>query len=152
MPPEQEQLEQIPPTPPTGGERVFSEFQNLEAEYPRQDPADRPKAFRVWKKLAPDAVRVGAMLTVLAALKQSDQWRNDGGRYVPRLSRWLAGWLVGDGPPLPQPEPPRAAVPTQPVVVLTPEQVVQQAELAKAARAKLAAMRPPRGAKVASCG
>jgi hypothetical protein len=143
VPPEQEQNTLTPPYPPNrGGACDFSEFQNLEAEYPRQDPADRPKAFRIWKKLAPDAQRVEAMRTVLSALKAGEQWRNDAGRYVPRLSRWLAGWLVGDGPPMPVQVAPVVPKPKPPP--LSPEEAARVAQAAKVARAKLAAMRPPR--------
>jgi hypothetical protein len=142
MPPEQEQNTLTAPLPPsTGGER---DFEQLESEYPRQDVADRVAAHRVWRKLAPNAQRQGAMLVALRAMKASAQWQADGGRWVPKLSRWLRGWLVGDGPPqLPGPEPVHVATPLPPRVVLTPEQLA--ANKARAREAVAAARGAGRG-------
>lgn len=136
--PEQEQNTLTPPLPPEpGGVRDLSEFQALESEYPRQDPADRKPAQRVWLQIAADARRLEAMRTVLRAQRDSPQWQADAGRWVPKLSRWLRGWLVGDGPPLPVVVPPVVVVPLPPPVVLSPEQIEANKARARAAREAL---------------
>jgi DNA-binding transcriptional MocR family regulator len=77
------QSAQIPKCPP-------DDFMAIWAEYPNK--ANRKRAADVWKKLAPDADLVEAMLNAIAQQKQTRQWR-DG--IVPHFTTWLNGerWL-----------------------------------------------------------
>lgn len=81
----------------------FAEFERL---YPRVDAADRRPARRVWANLGegagqgPGAAKLARMHATLALDRARPQWCEQQGRFVPKLSRWLRGWL-GDGPPDP---------------------------------------------------
>lgn len=65
------------------------------AAYPRQDVADATAASRAYTRLAPSAEDVRAMLAAIALQRQGPEWQRDGGRYVPKLSKWLRGWGEG---------------------------------------------------------
>lgn len=67
----------------------------LLAAYPRQDVADATAASRAYTRLAPSAEDVRAMLAAIALQRQSPDWQREGGRYVPKLSKWLRGWGEG---------------------------------------------------------
>lgn len=55
--------------------------------YPRKiDKADAEKAFR---KVAPDDQLLERMLAALERFKASDQWRKDGGQFIPHAATWL---------------------------------------------------------------
>lgn len=56
------------------------------------------KVEKNWRKLnshAPDADMLQTLLAAVAAQKEGDQWKRDGGQYVPRAATWLNGgrWL-----------------------------------------------------------
>lgn len=56
-------------------------------DYPNK--SDRGDAWEAWKRLNPDAQTVAAIKAGLAAWKQSGQWKDDGGRYIPSAAKWL---------------------------------------------------------------
>lgn len=56
-------------------------------DYPNK--SDRGDAWEAWKRLNPDAKIVTDIKAGLAAWKQSGQWRDDGGRYIPSAAKWL---------------------------------------------------------------
>lgn len=56
-------------------------------DYPNK--SDRADAWEAWKRLNPDAETVAAIKAGLSAWKQSGQWRDDGGRYIPSAAKWL---------------------------------------------------------------
>lgn len=55
--------------------------------YPNK--SDRGDAWEVWKRLSPDAKTAADIQAGLTAWKQSGQWRDDGGRYIPTAAKWL---------------------------------------------------------------
>lgn len=64
-------------------------FDALWAIYPRKvAKADAEKAFR---KLAPDAALLEALLAAVTAQAASPKWRESGGEFVPHLATWLNG-------------------------------------------------------------
>lgn len=104
-----------PPNPPAGG---ASGFDAVTAGYPRR--AGREAARRDWDELAPDAKLQAEIARAIQAWIPSAEWQREGGRYIPKLGRFLRDkrWLDAPGSvpaptpaPLPPPEPP-----------LTPEQ------------------------------
>ena len=70
-------------------------FARLLAAYPRQDVADATAASRAFARLAPSADDVRGMLAAIAMQRMSPEWTREGGRFVPKLSRWLRGWGEG---------------------------------------------------------
>lgn len=59
------------------------------AAYPKK--AGKADALKVWNKLAPDVVLQEQMGKALEVQKQSQQWRKDGGQYIPMPATWLNG-------------------------------------------------------------
>lgn len=59
------------------------------AAYPKK--AGKADALKAWNKLAPDVVLQEQMGKALEVQKQSQQWRKDGGQYVPMPATWLNG-------------------------------------------------------------
>ena len=61
------------------------EFEKIWSVYPRHDgKAEAQKAF---DKLKPSEELITAMLSAIA--KQTEKWRNDGGKFIPHCSTWL---------------------------------------------------------------
>lgn len=67
-------------------------FNRFWLAYPRKK--SKGDALRVWKKLRPNEQLVTAMLLAIERSKSSEQWRKDGGRFIPYPSSWLnaRGW------------------------------------------------------------
>lgn len=59
------------------------------AAYPKK--AGKADALKAWNKLAPDVVLQEKMGKALEVQKQSQQWRKDGGQYIPMPATWLNG-------------------------------------------------------------
>lgn len=59
------------------------------AAYPKK--AGKADALKAWNKLAPDVVLQEQMGKALEVQKQSQQWRKDGGQYIPMPATWLNG-------------------------------------------------------------
>lgn len=72
----------------------FSEFWE---RYPNK--RGRKEAIRAWQKLSPDEAVQASILKALAWQGQGEDWRKEGGRFVPHASTYLNGerWL--DEPP-----------------------------------------------------
>ena len=68
----------------------FNQFWTL---YPKKK--NRGLAEKAWAKLNPNDALVTLILEAVAAAKCSDDWRKDGGQFVPYPSKWLnaQGWL-----------------------------------------------------------
>jgi hypothetical protein len=71
---------------PAGPPAAFGPFWSA---YPRH--AGKRSAEKAFAKLRPDEVLLGVMLAALARQRQSDQWRRDGGRFIPHPATWLNG-------------------------------------------------------------
>jgi len=83
--------------------------------YPRK--VGRADAERAWAQLDPDPALVAEVLAGLARARQSRQWAQDRGRYIPNPANWLRGrrWedvtgvdfttsVPGMGTPAPDPD------------------------------------------------
>lgn len=64
-------------------------FATFWAAYPKK--AGKAAALKAWNKLAPDVVLQEQMGKALEVQKQSQQWRKDGGQYIPMPATWLNG-------------------------------------------------------------
>ncbi|CAM2142629.1 conserved protein of unknown function [Pararobbsia alpina] len=62
-------------------------FDSFWSAYPKKVAKDTAK--RSFAKLKPDAALLDRMLAAVAAAKLSDQWRKDGGQFVPNPTTWL---------------------------------------------------------------
>ena len=62
-------------------------FDVIWAAYPRKD--SRQAAIRAWDKLKPDRALCRVMYGALKRQCQSEQWAEDGGKYIPMFSTWL---------------------------------------------------------------
>lgn len=65
--------------------RAFTLFWD---DYPNK--ADRGDAWDAWRTLNPDAETVQAIRAGLEGWKQSGQWLDDGGRFIPSAAKWLS--------------------------------------------------------------
>ena len=66
--------------------RSFTEFWNL---YPAGKGGDRADAWNAWKEIAPPISVAWRIIDSLKDWKTSDQWKEDGGRYIPGASKFL---------------------------------------------------------------
>lgn len=64
--------------------RAFTSFWE---NYPNK--TDREEAWSAWKELSPDGKTVAQIRESLAAWKQSRQWLDDNGQFIPTAARWL---------------------------------------------------------------
>ena len=62
-------------------------FEIFWESYPRKD--NRKKAIDAWDKLKPDQALCRVMYGALKRQCQSEQWAEDGGKYIPMFSTWL---------------------------------------------------------------
>lgn len=65
-------------------EELFAQFWEA---YPRKEA--KAKAKQAFAKHKPTPELVAAMVAALDAQKQSDQWRRDGGQFIPHATTWL---------------------------------------------------------------
>ena len=68
--------------------------------YPRK--IDRNGAWEAWKALRPDQQTGESILASLEAWKRSNQWTDDGGRFIPEASKFLYKEYWRATPPPPQ--------------------------------------------------
>lgn len=62
-------------------------FEIFWSAYPRKD--GRQAAVRAWDKLKPDKPLCRTMYAALKRQRQSEQWAEEGGRFIPHFSTWL---------------------------------------------------------------
>lgn len=72
-------------------------FDRFWMAYPRKE--NKQKALAAYLKLHPDETTLAAMLAAIERQKASDQWQEDGGRYIPHPTTWLNGRRWEDEPP-----------------------------------------------------
>lgn len=104
---------ETPPIPPTGVEdwgdpfpdeplppkepNVYEErFERFWSAYPRK--VGKGECRRIWLKLKPSEELTQTMLSAVEAAKGCDQWRRDGGQYIPYPSTWLNQGRWEDSP------------------------------------------------------
>ena len=71
-------------------------FDRFWAAYPKKK--GKQDAWQAWKKLKPDMELCRAMSMALKWQKQSEQWLNEGGKYIPYPAKWLRKRLWEDEP------------------------------------------------------
>ena len=62
-------------------------FETFMQRYPKK--IDRPAALIAWSRLQPDDEMLNQFLTAIDALKTTDNWTKDGGRWIPKAARFL---------------------------------------------------------------
>lgn len=88
--------EQTDITAPISG-KMFTAFWEA---YPSK--IDRGSAWEAWKVLNPAAETARQILVSLEAWKKSEQWTEDGGRYIPKAANFLGKGYWKNIPPHPQ--------------------------------------------------
>ena len=73
-----------PTSPPNAADAMFDRFWSA---YPRKQGKDAARKAFAHRK--PDKALLHTMLSAIAAQKNSDQWRRDGGQYIPNPATWL---------------------------------------------------------------
>lgn len=68
-------------------EQEAERFAKFWAAYPRKEA--KPKAQTAFAKLHPDDDLLATMLAAIERQKASDQWQEDGGRFIPHPTTWL---------------------------------------------------------------
>ena len=71
-------------------------FDRFWVAYPRHQ--GKEAARKAWEKLNPDAALLEIMLSALERQRASDQWRRDGGQFIPYPATWLNGRRWEDEP------------------------------------------------------
>ena len=71
-------------------------FDRFWVAYPRHQ--GKEAARKTWEKLNPDAALLAEMLAALERQRASDQWRRDGGQFIPYPATWLNGRRWEDEP------------------------------------------------------
>ena len=71
----------LPPSFPPGG------FERFWEAYPLKKA--KPVALKAFTKLNPDDALLEAMLGAIDSQRMSEQWRRDGGKYIPHPATWL---------------------------------------------------------------
>lgn len=85
-----------PPAPGTTKQQdLFDEFW---AAYPKKVGKDAAR--KAFGKRDPGKTLVADMLAALAVQRQSEQWRRDGGQYIPNPATWLNEGRWQDGEPV----------------------------------------------------
>lgn len=74
---------QIPPIPPAGGIGDFDAFWNA---YPRR--IGKKAALKAWGR-AKDKPPVSDIIAAIESQRESEQWRRDGGQYIPHPATWI---------------------------------------------------------------
>ena len=62
-------------------------FDQFWKAYPRKE--SKPTAKKAFEKIKPDEELLQKMLTAIERFKKTDQWQEDGGRFIPHPSTWL---------------------------------------------------------------
>ncbi|MCI9348570.1 MAG: hypothetical protein HFF83_04990 [Oscillibacter sp.] len=92
----EESKEDISPLTPQGADKLFDQFWSA---YPKKK--GKEQARKAWKKLAPDKDLCRQMAAALKWQKQSQEWRKDGGQFIPYPASWLNGRRWEDVPDQP---------------------------------------------------
>lgn len=65
------------------------EFEHWWKLYPKHD--EKKAALAQWQRLRPTAWQAAVLMAAVTVAAQSDDWRKEGGKYVPAAHRWLRG-------------------------------------------------------------
>lgn len=83
----EEKRRDIPPTPKGRVHRFPPGFDEFWSAYPKKVGKD--EAAKAFAKRKPDAALLDTMLKAISAQKASEQWRKDGGQFIPNPATWL---------------------------------------------------------------
>lgn len=72
------------------------DFEVFWKAYPRR--VAKAEARKAWAKLDPAEVTLETLLTALAWQREQDQWRKDGGQFIPHPATWLRAERWADEP------------------------------------------------------
>lgn len=75
------------PKAPKGGDVQERRFAAFWEAYPKK--VGKEAARKAWKKVKPDAALHERILMAVDTAKGCDQWRREGGRYIPNPATWL---------------------------------------------------------------
>ena len=78
---------QQPPPPPSGGSEAADRFEDFWRVYPRKTAKGAARAS--WQKIKPGPKLFERILDAIAEQRESEQWRRDGGQFIPHASTWL---------------------------------------------------------------
>lgn len=73
--------------PATSEDRLLARFDRFWQVYPRK--VGKQAALREWKKIKPDDGMTDRMIAAVEVHKGTEQWRKDGGQYIPHPRTWL---------------------------------------------------------------
>jgi uncharacterized protein YdaU (DUF1376 family) len=79
---------EIPPKPPRGVSEFPPGFDRFWSAYPRK--VAKAAAAKAFARMRADEALIARMLAAVAAQSASDQWRRDGGQFVPHAATWIA--------------------------------------------------------------
>lgn len=83
---------------PVASDDALRGFDEFWSSYPRK--VARPQAQKAWKKIKPDDEVQSAIHEGLSSAKQSEQWRKDGGAFIPHPATWLNNRRWEDDQPM----------------------------------------------------
>lgn len=63
------------------------EFESLWKEYPKK--VGKGGAYRAWNKIKPDKATLDRMIESVRSQKKSEQWKREGGQFIPNPETWL---------------------------------------------------------------
>ena len=76
--------------------REGNDFETFWSAYPRKHK--KGDAYKAWGQVRHHRPPVEEIIRVVGLMKQTDQWREDSGRYVPLPATWLRAWGWCDEP------------------------------------------------------
>jgi len=79
-------------------------FEQFVQAYPANRRTGRNAALDLWLSLSLDEGQEQEIIASVTAWAQSDEWRRDGGRFVPAIDRFLRDRLYESPPTPPEPE------------------------------------------------
>lgn len=85
-----------PPTPSKGNGTADNGFEKFWQAYPKK--LAKQEALKAWKKLKPNAELLRDVLNALEKWKNSAQWQENNGKYIPYPATWLNGRRWEDAP------------------------------------------------------
>jgi hypothetical protein len=92
--------DQVPPSlpipAPTNGTGLRERFATFWQAYPRK--VGKAAAWRAWQKHKPNVALLAQMLAALEWQCRQDDWRREGGRFIPHASTWILGGRWEDEP------------------------------------------------------
>lgn len=72
------------------------DFERFWEEYPKK--RSKGDAFKAWNQTASKRPPIAKILKALAVLRASEDWRKDGGQFIPYPASWIRAWGWDDVP------------------------------------------------------